>query len=76
MAGRRTTILRRAMDGSIGRQSYATWWRSNSHGALILEMAGQKDANVTMTNARRGQQYLREVARRIALSSTSNEPLL
>ena len=33
-----------------------------------------KDANVTMTNARRGQQYLREVARRIALSSTSNEP--
>jgi hypothetical protein len=46
------------------------------HGAPILDMACQKDANVTMTNARRGRQYLREVARRIALSSTLNEPLL
>lgn len=46
------------------------------HGALILEMAGQANANVTMANARRGRQYLREVSRRIALSSTSNEPVL
>jgi len=37
------------------------------HGALILEMAGQADANVTMANARRGRQYLREISRRIAL---------
>jgi sugar phosphate isomerase/epimerase len=38
-------------------------------GALILEVAGQADANVTMANARRGRQYLREVSRRIALLS-------
>jgi sugar phosphate isomerase/epimerase len=36
-------------------------------GALMLEMAGQADANITMANARRGRQYLREVSRRIAL---------
>ena len=35
-------------------------------GALMLEMAGQADANVTMANARRGRQYLRDVSRRIA----------
>jgi sugar phosphate isomerase/epimerase len=45
-------------------------------GAFILEMAGNDDPAVTMTNARRGRQYLREVSRRIALSSTSNEPVL
>jgi sugar phosphate isomerase/epimerase len=38
-------------------------------GAFILEMAGNDDPAVTMTNARRGRQYLREVSRRIALSS-------
>jgi sugar phosphate isomerase/epimerase len=38
-------------------------------GAMILEMAGAADANVTMANARRGRQYLREVSRRMALSS-------
>ena len=36
-------------------------------GALILEMAGQADANVTMANARRGQQYLRKISQRVAL---------
>ena len=36
-------------------------------GALILEMAGNADPAVTMANARRGRQYLREVSRRIAL---------
>jgi sugar phosphate isomerase/epimerase len=46
------------------------------HGALILEMGGNDDPALTMTNARRGRQYLREVSRRIALSSTSNEPAL
>lgn len=46
------------------------------HGALILEMAGQTDANITMANARRGRQYLREVSRRIAVSRTPNEPVL
>jgi sugar phosphate isomerase/epimerase len=45
-------------------------------GAFILETAGNDDPAVTMTNARRGRQYLREVSRRIALFSTSNEPVL
>jgi sugar phosphate isomerase/epimerase len=36
-------------------------------GALMLEIAGQADANATMANARRGRQYLRELSRRIAL---------
>ena len=45
-------------------------------GAFILEMAGNTDPAVTMTNARRGRSYLREVSRRIALFSTSNEPVL
>jgi len=35
-------------------------------GALILEMAGQAGAALTMENARRGRQYLREVSRRVA----------
>ena len=34
-------------------------------GPLILEMAGAADPNVTMTNARRGRGYLRELARRL-----------
>ena len=38
-------------------------------GALILELAEQEDANVTMANARRGRQYLLEASRRIALPS-------
>lgn len=42
-------------------------------GALMLEMAGQADANVTMANARRGRQYLREVSRRIALLSLGGD---
>jgi sugar phosphate isomerase/epimerase len=36
-------------------------------GAFILEMAGNNDSAVTMTNARRGRSYLRDIARRIAL---------
>lgn len=36
-------------------------------GAFILEMAGHDDPSATMTNARRGRAYIREVARRIAL---------
>ena len=32
-------------------------------GAFILEMAGNDDPAVTMTNARPGRQYLREVSR-------------
>jgi sugar phosphate isomerase/epimerase len=35
------------------------------HGAFILEMAGAADPNVTMTNARRGRAYLRELARHV-----------
>jgi sugar phosphate isomerase/epimerase len=37
-------------------------------GAFILEMAGNDDSAVTMTNARRGRSYLRNVARRVALA--------
>ena len=36
-------------------------------GTLILEMAGNNDPAVTMTNARRGRSYLRGIARHIAL---------
>ena len=32
-------------------------------GALILEMAGNNDPAVTMTNARRGRSYLRDMAK-------------
>ncbi len=46
------------------------------HGALILEMAGQANAEITMANARRGRQYLRTVSRRIALSSSSRQTAL
>ena len=37
-------------------------------GAFILEMAGNNDPAVTMTNARRGRSYLREMGRRLALA--------
>jgi sugar phosphate isomerase/epimerase len=37
-------------------------------GAFILEMAGNDDPALTMTNARRGRTYLRNVARRLALA--------
>jgi sugar phosphate isomerase/epimerase len=43
-------------------------------GALVLEMAGNADPAVTMTNARRGRSYLREASRQIALSRTFSEP--
>jgi sugar phosphate isomerase/epimerase len=36
-------------------------------GAFILEMAGNDDPAVTMSNARRGRSYLRNIARRLAL---------
>lgn len=38
-------------------------------GALVLEMAGNTDPVVTMTNARRGRTFLRQVARELALQS-------
>ncbi|MGC2352239.1 MAG: sugar phosphate isomerase/epimerase family protein, partial [Candidatus Udaeobacter sp.] len=37
-------------------------------GAFILEMAGRDDPAVTMTNARRGRSYLRDVARRLVFA--------
>jgi len=45
-----------------------TWFlgelvQANFHGALILELAGQADAEVTLCGARRGRAYLRKVAR-------------
>ena len=43
-------------------------------GAFILEMAGNADPAVTMTNARRGRGYLREIARRLILSSVTGKP--
>jgi sugar phosphate isomerase/epimerase len=42
-------------------------------GAFILEMAGNDDPAVTMTNARRGRSYLREIARRLMLSSVTGK---
>lgn len=36
------------------------------HGAFILEMAGMADPNATMTNARRGRAYLREIAKQLS----------
>ncbi|MGZ4984892.1 MAG: sugar phosphate isomerase/epimerase family protein [Chthoniobacterales bacterium] len=36
-------------------------------GALMLELAGERDVEATMAKARRGRAYLREHARRIAL---------
>jgi sugar phosphate isomerase/epimerase len=38
-------------------------------GVLMLEMAGNMDPVATMTNARRGRSYLREIARRLALAA-------
>ena len=43
-------------------------------GGLILEMAEQSDVHVTMANARRGRQYLREVSRRIAMPAGAIGP--
>ncbi|HEY5753305.1 MAG TPA: sugar phosphate isomerase/epimerase [Chthoniobacterales bacterium] len=40
---------------------------SGFHGPLILEIAGTGDSVTTMSNARRGRSYLREVSRRMAL---------
>ena len=37
------------------------------HGAFILEMAGTGDPALTMTNARRGRSYLRDLARNLVL---------
>jgi sugar phosphate isomerase/epimerase len=45
------------------------------HGALILEMAGQANVEITMANARRGRQHLREISRRIALSRRAESPV-
>ena len=36
-------------------------------GVFILEMAGNSDSAITMSNARRGRMYLRKVARELAL---------
>ena len=40
--------------------------RIEFHGALILEMAAAKDSNLTMSNARKGRAFLREVARQLS----------
>ena len=57
-------------DGKIGwPQLLQNLIQIGFHGLFILEMAGAADPNVTMTNARRGRCYLREVARRLALQN-------
>ena len=38
------------------------------HGALILELSNEQDMEATLAKARRGRQYLRALARRIALN--------
>ncbi len=40
-------------------------------GTLILEMAGNTDPAVTITNARRGRSYLRQIARRLMFSTVT-----
>jgi hypothetical protein len=40
------------------------------HGTLILEMGGNDDPNVAMTNACRGRSYLKEISRSLALGCT------
>ena len=42
-------------------------------GVFVLEMAGNDDPAVTMTNARRGRSYLREIARRLIVSSLTGK---
>jgi hypothetical protein len=49
---------------------------NRQYGNREKQQKGNDNPAVTMTNARRGRQYLREVSRRIALSSISNEPVL
>ena len=44
-------------------------------GTLILEMAGQPDADATMANARRGRKFLREISRRLALARRLGRPI-
>lgn len=39
------------------------------HGAFILELAGGPDAENVLKGARRARRYLREISRRLALSS-------
>lgn len=38
------------------------------HGALILELSGESDIEATLAKARRGRQFLRTIARKIALA--------
>ncbi len=40
------------------------------HGTFILEMAGVRESEATMANARRGRSYLRAVSRRLALAGS------
>jgi sugar phosphate isomerase/epimerase len=59
-------------DGKIDWQKFMhDLIEARFRGALILEMAGNDDPAVTMANARRGRSYLREIARRLALSSVT-----
>lgn len=39
------------------------------HGVLILELASQSDASLTMAGARRGRSFLRNLSRRLALEA-------
>ncbi len=60
-------------DGKIDWQKFMSdLIEARFRGALILEMAGNNDPAVTMANARRGRSYLREIARRLVLSSLTN----
>jgi sugar phosphate isomerase/epimerase len=59
-------------DGKIDWQRFMSdLIETRFRGALILEMAGNDDPAVTMANARRGRSYLREIARRLALSGVT-----
>ncbi len=60
-------------DGNIDwRQLLRGLVAQRFHGALILELAGAKDATVTMANARRGRAYLRELSRQLMIGSVAS----
>jgi len=45
------------------------------HGAFILELAGNQDAEITLKDGRRARRFLRGISRRIALSSPPTVPV-
>ena len=54
-------------DGKIDwKQLLRDLVQADFHGAFILELTGESDPNLTMSNARKGRSFLREVARQLS----------